>query len=150
MSAPTTHREALLAELLDDIGRIHERIDTVPDALGAKLEPVEQRIERLTRAMATSAQNLLEAGNVHQARITEYVEKVAADQITASAERSAAQAVNAVREEQARAITAIREATLKQHQASTPSPAPAGRMITLAALIGLMVGIAIGYLVATT
>jgi hypothetical protein len=100
--------------------------------------------------MATSAQNLLEAGNVHQARITEYVEKVAADQITASAERSATQAVNAVREEQARAITAIREATLEQHQPSTPSPAPAGRLITLAALIGLMVGIAIGYLVATT
>jgi len=150
MNGPTTHREALLAELLDDIGRIHERIDTVPDALGAKLEPVEQRIERLTRAIATSAQNLLEAGNVHQARITEYVEKVAADQITASAERAAAQAVNAVREEQGRAITAIREATLEQHPDSTPSQAPAVRMITLAAFIGLMVGIAIGYLVAMT
>jgi uncharacterized protein YdaU (DUF1376 family) len=100
--------------------------------------------------MATSAQHLLEAGNVHQARIAEYVEKVAADQITASAERAAAQAVNAVREEQDRAIAAVREATLEQHQPSTPSPAPAGRLITLAALIGLMVGIAIGYLIATT
>jgi uncharacterized membrane-anchored protein YhcB (DUF1043 family) len=150
MNGPTTHREALLAELLDDIGRVHERIDSVPDALGAKLEPLEQRIERLTRAMATAAQNLLEAGNVHQARIAEYVEKVAADHITASAERAAAQAVNTVREEQRRAIAAVREATLEQHPDSTAPRASAGRMITLAASIGLVVGIAIGYLAATT
>jgi chromosome segregation ATPase len=150
MNAPTTHREALLAELLDDIGRIQERIDTVPDALSAKLEPVEQRIERLTRAMTISAQNLVEAGNVHQARIAEYVEKVAAEQVTASAERAAAQAVTAVREEQGRAITAIREATMEQRPVAAAPQAPAGHRTTLAALIGLLVGVAIGYLVATT
>jgi small-conductance mechanosensitive channel len=150
MNAPTTHREALLAELLDDIGRIQERIDTVPDALGAKLEPIEQRVERLTRAMTISAQNLVEAGNVHQARIAEYVEKVAAEQVTASAERAAAQAVTAVREEQDRAITAIREATTEQRPVATAPQAPAGHRTTLAALIGLVIGVAIGYLVATT
>jgi hypothetical protein len=150
MNAPTTHREALLAEILDDIGRIQERIDTVPDALGAKLEPIEQRVERLTRAMTISAQNLLDAGNAHQARIAEYVEKVAAEQVTASAERAAAQAVTAVREEQGRAITAIREATAEQRPVAKAPQAPAGHRTTLAAFIGLVVGVAIGYVFATT
>ena len=150
MNALTTHREALLAELLDDIGRIQERIDTVPDALGAKLEPVEQRIERLTRALAIAAQNLLDAGNVHQARIAEYVEKVAADQISSSAERAAAQAVAAVRDEQGRAVTAIRQAQAERLTTPPEPAAPASRTIALTAIVGLAVGIAIGYLLATT
>jgi hypothetical protein len=148
MSAPTTHREALLAELLDDIGRLQERIDSVPDALTARLEPVEERVERLARALTLAAQNLLEAGNVHQNRIAEYVEKVAADQINTSADRAATRAVAAVRDEEGRALHAIREAALTRVTAQDNSAPTRGRAIAVTAVLSLAGGIAIGLLLA--
>lgn len=148
MSAPTTHREALLAELLDDIGRLQERIDSVPDALTARLEPVEERVERLARALTLAAQNLLEAGNVHQNRIAEYVEKVAADQINTSADRAATRAVAAVRDEEGRALYAIREAALTRVTAQDNSAPTHGRAIAVTAVLSLTSGIVIGLLLA--
>jgi hypothetical protein len=148
MSAPTTHREALLAELLDDIGRLQERIDSVPDALTARLEPVEERVERLARALTLAAQNLLEAGNVHQNRIAEYVEKVAADQINTSADRAATRAVAAVRDEEGRALYAIREAALTRVTAQDKPALSRGQAIAVTAVLSLAGGIAIGLLLA--
>lgn len=65
MAAEPTARDALIAEMLGDIGKLHDSVCELKDALPAQIEEAEQKITGLIGL-------LQKAGDVYKAQIEQY------------------------------------------------------------------------------
>jgi len=112
MTRPTTTKDALIAEIFTHVIKLDDAIKELPTTLQESLDPTAQRLEDASQALIKGVDQLIKAGNDHQARISEYVEKIAVPQVN----DTAVQAIKQV-EQAARALAQAPAAT-------APPPAP--------------------------
>jgi len=87
-SEPRTARDALIAEVLQGVLQLQDRIAALPAQLNDALNPTVDRMDRATASIRTATDQLIQAGNKHQTSISEYVDQVAVGKIQLATEQA--------------------------------------------------------------
>jgi hypothetical protein len=78
---PRTARDALIAEVLQGVLQLQDRIAALPAQINEALNPTVDRMDRAAASIRMATDNLIQAGNKHQLSISEYVDQVAVRKI---------------------------------------------------------------------
>lgn len=140
MRSPTTAKDAVIVEMVDEITKLSDQIQQLPDTLRENVDPAAQRIEQAAIALKLGVEQLVKAGNDHQARISEYVDKVAVPQINDTA-------VQAIRQVE-QAARALAQAQTAQTPPRFPEKASRRDVATtiVMGLVCMASGVALGWL----
>jgi len=126
-----TLRDALIAEMLGDIGKLHEAVEDLKKVLPAQTEETERRITLLIDL-------LNKAGDVYREQIERHTDTVGnqvKQQLEAESRQLLAQSVKSIRQ------TMRRELTLALKEVTPPPPSP-WITVGLFALSGAAAGLA--------
>ena len=87
-SEPRTARDALIAEVLQGVLQLQDRVAALPAQLNDSLNPTADRMDRAAASIRAATDQLVQAGNKHQASISEYVDQVAVGKIQLATEQA--------------------------------------------------------------
>ena len=87
-SEPRTARDALIAEVLQGVLQLQDRVAALPAQLNDSLNPTADRMDRAAASIRAATEQLIQAGNKHQASISEYVDQVAVRKIQLATEQA--------------------------------------------------------------
>jgi len=68
-SEPRTARDALIAEVLQGVLQLQDRVAALPAQLNDSLNPTADRMDRAAASIRAATDQLVQAGNKHQASI---------------------------------------------------------------------------------
>lgn len=142
MASPSTSMDALLAELLGDVGRVHDDIKGLPDAIAPIAGAIVQASSELQQQAAALSHNAKEQHDAHARqvvaayadRIGSLIEQRIDDAISARIGRGADQLANA--------IARVDEAAEKVSHATRAPWLALGNAWFVAGFIGIAGGIA--------
>ena len=87
-SEPRTARDALIAEVLQGVLQLQDRVAALPAQLSDSLNPTADRMDRAAASIRAATDQLIQAGNKHQTSISEYVDQVAVGKIQLATEQA--------------------------------------------------------------
>lgn len=166
-STPSTHMESLIAELLGDVGSLHDTIKALPEALAAVQQPVndaaasmdeagkraEEKAEKLLEAATGAASHIVKMLNQHladvQARKGEELRELMNEAATDAVRKALSREVHALTSRLDSSIAAVESAARNLSRPSREQ-ATASRVwpVIVSALAGSIIGGgAIAYLV---